>query len=324
MPIIRAPRPQSNFYVLDKKISEDERLSWAARGMLIFLLGKPDYWRVNIEALINETSTSCAPLARDGVRRIIADLIKVGYIVRAQSRNEGEFGEVEYMVCEHSQPQTENPAAMDESSRTALPVTVEPSPVDPRLVSIEKAVRTEEVPSTEVELTLESPSSESKQPKPRKSKGSKRSLQEFFDDCKAKGVQTIADNDPINRWGNSVGVPQEFLSLAWSVFKDRYRNDPTKRYADWRAHFRNAVKRNWYHLWYFDTATEECRLTTAGEQARREFFEPVSAPAAPVMRQIFTEPAARQPLTDDQKEASRRAMEQMRKIMPKPQAPTTT
>lgn len=42
MNIRRAPRPKSNFYLLDKRISEDRRLSWAARGLLIPLLGKPD------------------------------------------------------------------------------------------------------------------------------------------------------------------------------------------------------------------------------------------------------------------------------------------
>ncbi|RQY86714.1 hypothetical protein [Burkholderia stagnalis] len=33
--IIRAPRPTSAFYILDRRISEDRRLSWAARGLLI-------------------------------------------------------------------------------------------------------------------------------------------------------------------------------------------------------------------------------------------------------------------------------------------------
>lgn len=30
--ITRAPRPTSNFYLLDKAISEDKRLGWAARN----------------------------------------------------------------------------------------------------------------------------------------------------------------------------------------------------------------------------------------------------------------------------------------------------
>jgi len=134
MSIIRAPRPQSNFYLLDKRISEDKRLSWAARGMLIFLLGKPDHWRVSVQALINETADSCGPLGRDGVRRIINDLKEAGYITCAQSKQEGgEFGEVEYVVSE--------------SPLTDYPATVEPAPVNPPQVStdskkgLNKAVR---------------------------------------------------------------------------------------------------------------------------------------------------------------------------------------
>lgn len=150
MSIIRAPRPQSNFYVLDKKISEDKRLSWAARGVLIFLLGKPDHWRVSIQNLINETRGSCAPLGRDGVRRIIADLIDAGYIVRAQGRRDGEFAEVEYMVCEHFQPQTENPAAVDDSPQTDFPAPVQPSPENPQVVNTDKAVSIETAATNEI------------------------------------------------------------------------------------------------------------------------------------------------------------------------------
>jgi hypothetical protein len=122
MSIIRAPRPQSNFYLLDKRISEDKRLSWAARGLLIFLLGKPDHWRVSVQALINETADSCGPLGRDGVRRIINDLKDAGYITCAQSKQGGgEFGEVEYVVSE--------------SPLTDYPATVEPATVNPLQVS---------------------------------------------------------------------------------------------------------------------------------------------------------------------------------------------
>lgn len=38
MSIIRGPRPESNWYALDKRIIEDTRLTWAARGLLVFLL----------------------------------------------------------------------------------------------------------------------------------------------------------------------------------------------------------------------------------------------------------------------------------------------
>lgn len=123
--IVRAPRPQGNFYLLDKGISEDQRLSWAARGLLVFLLGKPDHWQVSPAALVNETAASTRPLGRDGVYGLMAELRDTGYITRQQARlPTGLMGPVSYLVCET--PQTEKP---DAAPLTGLPVPAQPGPV---------------------------------------------------------------------------------------------------------------------------------------------------------------------------------------------------
>lgn len=80
MSIIRGPRPDSNFYMLDKRISEDKRLGWAARGLLIYLLGKPDHWKVSVPALIAETGIAGMKTGRDGVYRILEELRLAGYV----------------------------------------------------------------------------------------------------------------------------------------------------------------------------------------------------------------------------------------------------
>lgn len=90
------------------------------------------------------------------------------------------------------------------------------------------------------------------------------SLQAFIEDCKAKGEKPIPDDDPIFTYAESVGLPHDFLALAWAWFKEQMAG---KRQKDWRKHFRNAVKGNWPRYWF--TADGEWRLTTAGEQARR-------------------------------------------------------
>lgn len=108
MSLIRAPRPESNFYVLDKSISQDKRLSWAARGLLIYLLGKPDNWVVSVEDIRNQTKDSDKPTGRDAVYGLIGELIKAGYVRRTQTRvDQGGFSKNDYEVREA--PLTENP-----------------------------------------------------------------------------------------------------------------------------------------------------------------------------------------------------------------------
>lgn len=142
MSIVRAPRKESNFYVLDKKISEDKRLSWAARGLLVFLLGKPDHWSVNVQALVNETAGSRKQTGRDGVWGLLKELIDTGYCKRSQDRKEdGTLGEMRYEISEvPSLPLTPNP---DTAPLTALPCTAQPFTANPTLVSIEGKARTE-------------------------------------------------------------------------------------------------------------------------------------------------------------------------------------
>ena len=140
MSIIRAPRPEANFYMLNKSISEDGRLSWAARGLLVFLLGKPDHWAVSVTHLRNETAKSSKPTGRDGVYGLLQELIAAGYVERRQDRAEsGLLGETHYVVSET--PLTALPYPVE-------PLPAQPYPANPTLVSIEgkqgmKGVRTD-------------------------------------------------------------------------------------------------------------------------------------------------------------------------------------
>jgi hypothetical protein len=141
--ITRAPRPKSNFYILDKRISEDANLSWASRGLLVYLLGKPDHWQVSVQALINETSASSHPLGRDGVRGLITELMSAGYVQRTAARGEGgKLAGYDYIVAETcTAPKAVLPSTV--SPGPDKPSPVEPGPVNPPLVSIEEETRIE-------------------------------------------------------------------------------------------------------------------------------------------------------------------------------------
>lgn len=91
-------------------------------------------------------------------------------------------------------------------------------------------------------------------------------LADWLAACRDEGVRPIPEDDPIRQWADDAGIPPEYMGLAWRVFcRDWKAKKPQK---DWRAVFRNAVKRNWLKLWYID-ANGECRLTTVGQQEQR-------------------------------------------------------
>lgn len=95
-------------------------------------------------------------------------------------------------------------------------------------------------------------------------------LATYLANCAEADVDAIPADDPIYAWAASVSLPVEYLELAWAWFKAKYGpggDRASKRYTDWRAVFRNAVKDNWGRLWAIDSAGQYF-LTTAGKQAK--------------------------------------------------------
>lgn len=125
MSIIRKARPAQNFYVLDNRIINDARLSWAARGLLVYLLARPDNWKVSVAALVNVTKDAGKHTGRDGVYNLLAELEGAGYVSRQQGKGSGgKFGSFDYLVSEA--PLTEKPEAVRGQPLTDSPVTAAP------------------------------------------------------------------------------------------------------------------------------------------------------------------------------------------------------
>lgn len=99
MTIRRSASPiRKNFTILPNATLNDPRLSWEARGMLAYLLSKPDHWKVIPKALINETSAG-----RAVVYRILNELEAAGYLTQEQTHAaDGTFSEIERVVHEVS------------------------------------------------------------------------------------------------------------------------------------------------------------------------------------------------------------------------------
>ena len=99
--IIRVQKNKENPYaMIDKRIFSNAELSWKAKGLLSYLLSRPDNWKIMITDLIKQ---SC-----DGEKAVysgLKELIKAGYVIREGMRDDkGKFIRQEYQVFEEPLP----------------------------------------------------------------------------------------------------------------------------------------------------------------------------------------------------------------------------
>ena len=159
MSIIRLPR-RDRYAVISSACIEDKRLSWEARGLLIYLLSKKDNWQVKIKDLINQTKDCLGVRSgRDKVYKVLKELRCAGYLWRDFSRCGGTFAGVEYVVSED--PDLESGAAYmrelaDKAAQKgqvvpfpSLPESVVPAPAQPFTEKPETIDKPEKATSTE-------------------------------------------------------------------------------------------------------------------------------------------------------------------------------
>jgi hypothetical protein len=76
--IIRTYKDRANPYAqINRRVLEDDRLSWGARGVMAYLLAKPDNWEVRPGDL--QRNGGCG---RDAIRSILTELENYGYLWR--------------------------------------------------------------------------------------------------------------------------------------------------------------------------------------------------------------------------------------------------
>ena len=118
--IIRATR-RDRYVIIEQNAIEDARLSWAARGLLGYLLSKPDDWKV----LVNDLRKR-GDLGRDGIYKLLKELRGAGYMRFIRSRDKhGRIRGGTYLVHEvATSPYPDLPDAVK-------PDTASPCPVKP-------------------------------------------------------------------------------------------------------------------------------------------------------------------------------------------------
>jgi len=138
--IVRAHRHERNYVQIENATAQDSRLSWAARGLLLYLLSLPTDWEIRVSHLIKQ-----GDLGRDALRRTLHELQAFGYASGVGRDNQergarGRFGSTEIAVYESpalnpffSENKTRNQAPEKAQSAADLPSpenqsTVAPSP----------------------------------------------------------------------------------------------------------------------------------------------------------------------------------------------------
>jgi hypothetical protein len=134
-----------NAVIIPNSTAQDANLSWAARGLLLFMLSQPINWQFHENDLVNRS-----PMGRDHLRSVVRELEAAGYLRRSRMRKaNGVLGGPTWHVW--ATPQSpESTTNTDISPATGNPTTENPSQAKTR-------VRTGKSPKTG-KPTTENPS----------------------------------------------------------------------------------------------------------------------------------------------------------------------
>jgi hypothetical protein len=115
---IRVSHDKSNPYVMINKASlEDKNLSWAAIGLLTYLLSKPDNWNVSVKHLIEIHPKKGG--GRDSITKLLNELIENQYARREEVRENGRISHYNYVIYESKNASTDTFEPFPENQGTA-------------------------------------------------------------------------------------------------------------------------------------------------------------------------------------------------------------
>lgn len=115
---IRRAERRERFVIIDRTAVDDARLSYRALGLLVYILSKPDNWKVHVNHLASQHAEG-----REAVRTALNELLTLGYAVRNRGQGEGGRFEWEFVIYELPQPTAD-------ADGTIAQVSVDGSTVD--------------------------------------------------------------------------------------------------------------------------------------------------------------------------------------------------
>ncbi len=122
-----------NYTTINNTITRDKSLSWKAKGIWLYAFSRRDDWEFYMNDLINQSTDG-----RDSVREGLKELENAGYLLRAQKRENGKFGDADWFFYEVPQEKLKKCLP-----KTDFPTTVSPTTESHPLVSTENKVSTE-------------------------------------------------------------------------------------------------------------------------------------------------------------------------------------
>lgn len=188
-----------NYSTIHNAGPRDTRLSWGARGILTYLLTKPDGWNPTIEDLIAQ-----GPQKEHAVNGMLNELKKFGYLKRERIR--AANGTFEWHTTLYEVPQE----AVTQPEKQA-----QPSPENQGVVTIPRLstpglsipgssihgksgyIRSTEERSTDKEVLIKEEEEETRaiEPQNNSSSSSKQSTQKIFDNPLAIALMEVCDKD---------------------------------------------------------------------------------------------------------------------------------
>ena len=139
---IRRAARRHRFVIVDQAAVEDTRLSWAARGLLAYLLSRPDDWKVLVTDLKKRGN-----LGRDGIYALLRELRSAGYVRFERHRDaQGRMRGGTYIVSEVPAPVPASPDAGEPEKTappTAQPGALQKTDRDPRTTTTNRPTDTD-------------------------------------------------------------------------------------------------------------------------------------------------------------------------------------